>query len=139
MESDAPAGAETSRHTTSDSVRNGITSILHYLELRLKLIGLESREASIHLLVLALLFISTVVFFGGFFLMLIVFVLYLLMLIFHWEWGWSTLACGGILLILSIVAGTIFRFRIARPVFQSTLAEFRKEREWLSCKTKKNG
>jgi uncharacterized membrane protein YqjE len=138
MESDAPVGAATSKRTISDSVQNGVAAILHYLELRLKLIGLESKAAGVHLLVLALLFISTVLFFGGFFLMLIVFLLYFLMLIFHWEWGWSTLACGGVLLVLSIIAGSILRFRITRPIFQTTLAEFQKEREWFSRKTKKS-
>jgi len=138
MESDAPVGAATSRRTTSDSVQNGVAAILRYLDLKLKLIGLESKEAGVHLLVLALLFVSTVLFFGGFFLMLIVFLLYFLMLIFHWEWGWSILACGGVLLALSAIAGSIFRFRITRPIFQTTLAEFQKEREWFSRKTKKS-
>jgi uncharacterized membrane protein YqjE len=136
MESNAPVGAETSKRNTGDSLRNGIASFLRYLELRLKLAGLESKEAGIHLLVLAILFVATVVFFCGFLLMLIVFLLFVLMLLFHWDWGWSALACGGVVLILSIISGTILRFKIARPIFQATMAEIRKEREWLSRTTK---
>ena len=138
MDSDAPLGAQTSNQSASDSVRSWLASFLSYLELRLRLIGLESKEAGIHLLVLALLFAGTVVFFAGFLIMLTVFLLYLVMLIFHWEWGWSALACGGLLLLSSIAAALIFRFRIVKPLFPTTFAEFEKDREWLTHKTKKS-
>jgi uncharacterized membrane protein YqjE len=138
MDSDAPLGAQTSNQSASDSVRRWLASFLSYLELRLRLIGLESKEAGIHLLVLALLFAGTVVFFAGFLIMLTVFLLYLVMLIFHWEWGWSALACGGLLLLSSIAAAFILRFRIVKPLFPTTFAEFEKDREWLTHKTKKS-
>jgi uncharacterized membrane protein YqjE len=138
MDSDAPLGAQTSNQSASGSVRSWLASLLSYLELRLRLIGLESKEAGIHLLVLALLFAGTVVFFAGFLIMLTVFLLYLLMLIFHWEWGWSALACGGLLLLSSIAAALILRFRILKPLFPITFAEFEKDREWLTHKTKKS-
>jgi uncharacterized membrane protein YqjE len=138
MDSDAPLGAQTSNQSASDSIRSWLASFLSYLELRLRLIGLESKEAGIHLLVLALLFAGTVVFFAGFLIMLTVFLLYLLMLIFHWEWGWSALACGGLLLLSSIAAALILRFRILKPLFSITFAEFKKDREWLTRKTKKS-
>jgi uncharacterized membrane protein YqjE len=138
MDSDAPLGAQTSNQSASDSIRSWLASFFSYLELRLGLIGLESKEAGIHLLVLALLFAGTVVFFAGFLIMLTVFLLYLLMLIFHWEWGWSALACGGLLLLSSIAAALILRFRILKPLFSITFAEFKKDREWLTRKTKKS-
>jgi uncharacterized membrane protein YqjE len=138
MDSDAPLGAQASEHSTSDSVRNWVASFLSYLELRLRLLGLESKEAGFHLLVLALLFVGAIVFFAGFLVMLLVFFLYLLMLIFHWEWGWSALACGGISLLLAIAAGVILRFRIGRPLFPTTFAEFKRDREWLTHKTKES-
>src|SRR5438105_11610078 len=128
MDSDAPLGAEASKQSASDSVRNWLASLLGYLELRLRLLGLESKEAGLHLLVLALLFVSTVVFFAGFLAMVLVFLLYLLTLIFHWEWGWSALACGGVSLLVAIVAGAILRFRVVKPLFPTTLAEFKRDR-----------
>jgi uncharacterized membrane protein YqjE len=138
MDSDAPLGAQTSNQSASDSVRSWVASFISYLDLRLRLLGLESKEAGLHLLVLALLFAGTVVFFAGFLVMLTVFLLYLVMLIFHWEWGWSALACGGLLLLSSVAAGVVLRFRIVKPLFPITIAEFEKDREWLSHKTKKS-
>jgi uncharacterized membrane protein YqjE len=138
MDPDAPDGAHPSTQSTSDSVRNWVASFIAYLELRLRLLGLESKEAGLHILVLALLFAGTVVFFSGFLVMLLVFFLYLLMLIFHWGWGWSALACGVVYLIIAIVAAVVFRFRIVKPLFPTTFAEFKRDREWLTHKTKES-
>src|ERR1700753_1061311 len=123
MDPDAPLGAQASKQSTSDLVRNWIASFVRYLELRLKLLGLESKEAGFHLLVLALLFVGAVIFFAGFLVMLVVFLLYLITIIFHWGWGWSALSCGVVSLLLAIGAGVTLRFRIVRPLFPTTFAE----------------
>ena len=136
MDSDAPVGVQTSKQSASDSVRNWIAAFIRYFELRLRLIGLESKETGIHLLVLALLFVGTLVCFGGALVMLIVFLLFLMILILHWDWGWCALACAVLLLSISVLSAAFLRFRIVRPIFPVTLAEFKKDREWLSQKTK---
>ncbi len=138
MDPDAALGAQASNQSTSDSVKKWVASFLAYLELRLQLLGLESKEAGLHLLVLALLFVGAVVFFAGFVVMLVVFLLYLLTLIFHWGWGWSALACGVVSLLIAVGAGVTLRFRIIRPLFSTTLAEFKRDREWLTHKTKES-
>jgi uncharacterized membrane protein YqjE len=138
MDPDAPLGAQASKQSTSDCVRAWLASFLNYLELRLRLLGLESKEAGLHLLVLALLFVGAIVFFAGFLVMMIVFLLYLLTLLFHWGWGWSALACGGVSLLVAIAAGVILRFRIVKPLFPTTLAEFKRDRQWLAHKTKES-
>ena len=138
MDSDAPLGAPASKQSTSDSVRNWVASFLSYLELRLRLLGLESKEAGLHLLLLVLLFVGAVVFFAGFLALLLVFFLYLLTLIFHWEWGWSALACAGVSLLAAIAAGVILRIRIVKPLFPTTFAEIKRDREWLTHKTKES-
>ena len=138
MDPDAPLGNPASKQSTSDSVRNWIATFLSYLELRLQLIGLESKEAGFHLLVLALLFVGAIVFFAGFLVMLVVFFLYLLTLIFHWGWGWSALACAVVSLLAAVAAGVVLRYRIVRPLFPTTLAEFKRDREWLTYKTKES-
>jgi uncharacterized membrane protein YqjE len=136
MELDPPQGARASEPSSLESLQDLAASFLRYLELRLQLLGSESRETGIHLLILALLFVSVLICFGGFVIMLVVFLLYLMMLILHWEWGWSALALGGVLLLISIGMAVVFRFRIAKPIFPATLAEFQKDREWLKHTTK---
>jgi len=131
MASDAPGEAEPARVSASESVRDWVAAAVHYLDLKLKLLGLESKEAGFHVLVLALLFASTVALFGAFFLLFAVFLLYLITRISGLEWGWSALICAGILLVLSLVSAIILRLRIGKPIFRLTRAELQKDREWL--------
>jgi uncharacterized membrane protein YqjE len=95
MEFDSSHVTPASEPSLLDSIREFVAYFVHYLELRLQLLGLESRETGFQLLLLALLFVSTVICFGGFVIMLVVFLLYLMMLTLHWEWGWSALAVAG--------------------------------------------
>jgi hypothetical protein len=46
--------------------------------------------------------------------------------------GLERIGCAGVLLVTSIIAGVILRFQIIKPLFQSTFAEFQKDREWLA-------
>jgi uncharacterized membrane protein YqjE len=136
MELDSTQGTRVSEPSTLDSIQDLVAFFVRYLELRLQLLGLESREAGFHLLIFALLFVSVLVCFGGFVIMLVVFLLFLMMLILHWAWGWSALALAGVLLLFSIGMAVIFRFRVVKPIFPATLAEFQKDREWLKHTTK---
>jgi uncharacterized membrane protein YqjE len=138
MDPDAALGAQASKQSTSETVRNWIASFLRYLELRLRLLGLVSKEAGLHLLVLALLFVGAVVFFAGFLVMLLVFLLYLITILFHWGWGWSALTCGVVSLLAAVAAGFVLRNWIVKPLFPTTFAEFKKDREWLTHKTKQS-
>jgi uncharacterized membrane protein YqjE len=136
MELDSSQGTRASEPSSLDSIQDLVAFFVRYLELRLQLLGLESREAGFHLLILALLFVSVLICLGGIVIMSVVFLLYLMMLILHWEWGWSALALAAVLLLISIGMAVIFRFRIAKSFFPATLAEFQKDREWLKHTTK---
>jgi uncharacterized membrane protein YqjE len=131
MVSDSPEEAEPARISASESVREWVAAAVHYLDLKLRLLGLESKEAGFHVLVLALLFASAVALFGAFLLFFAVFLLYLIIRISGLEWGWCALICAGILLVLSLVSVIILRLRIAKPIFSLTRAELQKDREWL--------
>jgi uncharacterized membrane protein YqjE len=136
MEADPSQGIRDAAASPVDSIRELVVFFIRYVELRLQLLGLESRETAFHLLVLALLLVSTTVCFGCFLIMLVIFLVYLMMLTLHWEWGWSALALAAVLLVLSIGAAIIFRFRIANPFFPATFAELQKDREWLKLTVK---
>jgi uncharacterized membrane protein YqjE len=136
MELDPSPGTRASEPSFLDSVQDLLASFVRYLELRLQLLGLESRETAFHLLILALLLVSALICFAGFLIMLVVFLLYLMMLILHWAWGWSALALALALLIISIGMAVILKLRIAEPFFPATLAEFQKDREWLKHTSK---
>ena len=135
MELDSSQATRASKPSSLGSIQDLVAFFVRYLGLRLQLLGLESRETGSHLLILALLFVSVLVCFGGFVIMSVVFLLYLMMLILHWEWGWSALGLAALLLLFSIGMAVILRFRIVKPFFLSW-AEFKKDREWLKHTTK---
>jgi uncharacterized membrane protein YqjE len=136
MSSDAPVGAESERSSTADSVKHWVAAFLRYLELRLQLLGLEAKEAGLHLLIIGLLVTGVLVLFAGFLVMFAVFLLYLIITVLHWEWGWGALLCAGILLAGSLIAAIILRYRVIRPMFRMTLDELQKDREWLRSTTR---
>ena len=119
------------KSSAADSIQIWIASLLRYLEVRLELLGLETREAGVHLLITSLLLAGTLICFAGFFILLIVFLLYFMTLILHWPWGWCALLLAAGLLVLGIVTGIIFTSRLRKPLFPVTLAEFQKDRQWL--------
>jgi len=47
-----------------------------------------------------------------------------------------TVEVVALLLLGSVIAAIILRFRIGRPLFPLTLAELQKDREWLKTKTR---
>jgi|SRR4051794_15948234 len=121
----------TTRVSAGESLREWLASLLKILELKAKLLGFEGREAGVHLLILTVLFASTVVFLVTALIFLAVFLLFVIIKLTGWEWGWAALLSAVVLIILSGIAAILLRNRITRPLFTLTLAELRKDREWL--------
>ncbi|MBV8102130.1 MAG: phage holin family protein [Verrucomicrobia bacterium] len=126
---------------------NGIASVrpvaswasvfLDYLDLKAHLLAVESREAVSHLTALAVIVGIVVVLVLCSALMYGAFLLFVIALLFHLSWGWSALICAVILTGGAILALFLLRIRLRKPVFQMTLKDLAKDREWLSqSKTK---
>src|SRR5260221_13122841 len=107
MSSDAPVGAASEHSSTADSVKHWVAAFLHYLELRLQLLGLECKEAGFHLLIIGLLVNPILVFFWGFLVMFPVFPLFLIISLFHLGWGWWGLLFAGVFLFWRAVAAFV--------------------------------
>ena len=110
---------------------------LDYVELKARLLATESKEASGHLIelivltgVVLVLAIASVLMYGAF-------LLFVVALSLHLAWGWSALICGLILTLSSVIIFFILRQRLHKPVFQLTLKDIEKDREWLTQKKTK--
>ena len=74
--------------------------------------------------------VSSVLMYGAF-------LLYVVARLFHLAWGWSALICGAILTLFSLVAFFLLRVRLRKPIFQMTLKDLERDKEWLTqSKTK---
>ena len=123
--------------TPGRPVASRASILLDYIDLKANLLAVESKVAISHFIglllvvaILVVLAICSVLMYGAF-------LLYLIALLFHLAWGWSALICGGALTICGVVAFCILRSRLRKPVFQMTLRDLAKDREWLTqAKTK---
>jgi uncharacterized membrane protein YqjE len=110
---------------------------LDYFDSKARLLAVESRKATGHFIgllvllgIMLVLALCSVLTYGAF-------LLYLVGLLFHLAWGWSALICGLILTLLSILTFFLLRIRLRKPVFQTTLKDLEKDKEWLiQSKTK---
>jgi uncharacterized membrane protein YqjE len=105
---------------------------LDYFDLKARLLAVESKEAGGHfiglLVLLGIMLVLTLcsVFMYG------AFLLYLVALLFHLAWGWSALVCAVVLTLCSLLAFLLLRMRLRKPVFQMSLKDLEKDKEWLT-------
>ena len=111
---------------------------LDYFDLKARLLTLESREATGHFIgllvlsaVMLILTLCSVLMYGAF-------LLYAVGLLLHLAWGWSALICGAVLTFLSMLVFFLLRARLRKPVFQLTLKDLEKDKEWLTQPRTKN-
>ena len=107
---------------------------LDYVELKVQLLARESKAASGHLIglivltgVVLVLAIASVLMYGAF-------LLFAVALLLHLAWGWSALICGLILTLLGVIIFFALRQRLRKQVFQMTLKDIEKDKEWLTQK-----
>lgn len=105
---------------------------LDYVDSKARLLAVESKEASGHFITLLVMLGLTLVLAVSSVLMYGAFLLYLVSILFHLAWGWSALVCGAILTLSSVATFFLLRMRLRKPVFQTTLKDIQKDREWLS-------
>src|SRR5258707_15341624 len=105
---DGRVGAALEHGWTADSIKHWVAAFLHYLELRLQLLGLECKEAGLHLLVIGLLVTPVLGIFCGFLVIFAVFLLFLIITLLHFVWGWGGLFCSGGFFFGCVGAGNIF-------------------------------
>jgi uncharacterized membrane protein YqjE len=108
-----------------------VSALAEFFESRFVLLAQESKAALVQLLVLAAclilaLFLSVL---GYVFLIsgAIVGVAHLARI----SWLWTALAAAGVHFLIALVLLLVARSRITKPVFRATLAELKKDREWL--------
>jgi len=114
------------------NLRETFASLAGYLHARLRLAGLESKEALVHYLkIIAWVVIALmVVVFGYLFFCIGLVVLIARLIGVHWPWVMVAFALAhfGFAVLCVFMA----KSRLGAPMFTTTLHEFRKDKEWLS-------
>ena len=108
-----------------------INALAAFFESRFALVAEESKSAAVQLLILAgcLIFALLLCALGYVFLITgaVVGIAHLAGI----SWPWIALAAAALHFIIALVLLLIARNRITKPFFRATLAELKKDREWL--------
>ena len=108
-----------------------VTALAEFFESRFALFAQESKTAAVHLLILAGCLILALLLCALGYVFLITGVVVGLAHLLGVSWAWIALAAAAVHFIIAMVLLLVARSRITKPVFRATLAEVRKDREWL--------
>jgi uncharacterized membrane protein YqjE len=129
--------ADTQQTTQRRPIASWASILLDYFDKKVRLLAVESTEASSHFIGLLVLLGIMLVLSLSSVLMYAAFVLYLIAILLHLSWGWSALISGMVLTLLSALVFFVLRTGLRKPVFQISLKDLEKDKEWLThSKTK---
>ncbi len=114
---------------------NGLTE---FFSSRISLLAQESKSALVHIVVLVACLLGALVFVAFGYVFLLVSAIFGIAHAAGISWVWIALAVAVLHFVLATVCGVIARARLAKPMFESTSAELKKDREWLKNLDKKN-
>jgi uncharacterized membrane protein YqjE len=131
------ADAPTSQRTTQNEgffehSRGLLAALSGYLHARLKLAGIETKEAFVHYGIIIGLAIGAlaVVLFG--YLFLLIGLMFVLAELLNISKGWTLLILALAHFGVAVLCLLIARTRLTVPMFTATIAEFKKDQQWLS-------
>lgn len=121
-------------------VRAFLAACAQYAAARLKLVSLEGREATGHVLKLLLLLAVALIFAVFAWLFLCLGAVFVIAKIFGGEsaWLWASLAMAGAHFVAALVLGVALKSKINTPLFPLTTEELKKDQQWLENQTKQN-
>ena len=115
-----------------ESIRLTLASAMGYLHARLELLSLEAKDAGANYVKLAIVLVCAVMFLLTGLLFLLMSAVYAVAALFSFRWGWVFLGFAVISLVLVAVLALIAKSRFKVASFPATIAEFKKDKEWLS-------
>lgn len=138
MPAEQTSAAEAELPGLPESIRLWLASAAGYLHARLALLGLEAKDAAVSYLQIALLLIAAVILVIFGYVFLVIAAAFLVAYLFQWPWGWITLAFGLAHVFLAAACVFIAKSRFSGAGFASSIAEFKKDQEWLNQKNRQS-
>lgn len=108
-----------------------LTALAEFFESRFALVAQESKAAAVQVLILVGCLIFALLLCALGYVFLITGVVVGLAQLAGISWPWVALAAAAVHFIIALVLLVVARSRITKPLFRTTLAELKKDREWL--------
>jgi uncharacterized membrane protein YqjE len=113
-------------------------SLAGFFESRFGLFARESKGALVHLLLLAGALVSALLLLGTGYVFLIVSAIFGIAHAAGVSWVWIALAAAGLHFLLAIGCGLFAKSQLTKPMFEASVAELKRDREWLKNLNKRN-
>ena len=108
-----------------------LTAFAEFFESRFALVAEASKAAAVQLLILAGCLIFALLLCALGYVFLVTGVVVGLAHLAGISWPWIALAAAAVHFIIALALLVVARSRITKPLFRSTLAELKKDRQWL--------
>jgi len=108
-----------------------VSALVEFFESRFALLAQESKVAAVQLLILVGCLIFALLLCALGYVFLITGVVVGLAHLAGISWPWIALAAAAVHFIIALILLLVARSRITKPLFRTTLAELKKDREWL--------
>jgi uncharacterized membrane protein YqjE len=108
-----------------------VSALADFFESRFALLAEESKVAAVQVLILVGCLIFALLLSALGYVFLITGVIVELAHLAGISWPWIALAAAAVHFIIALVLLLVARSRITKPLFRTTLAELKKDREWL--------
>jgi uncharacterized membrane protein YqjE len=108
-----------------------VSAVVDFFESRFALLAQESKAAAVQVLILAGCLIFALLLCALGYVFLITGVVVGLAHLAGVSWPWIALAAAAVHFIFALVLLLVARSRVTKPLFRTTLAELKKDREWL--------
>ncbi|MGI8819665.1 MAG: phage holin family protein [Chthoniobacterales bacterium] len=115
-----------------------VNALAGFFETRVSLFARESKTALVHILVLAGSLVAALVLLASGYVFLIVSVIFAIAHALGVSWVWIALAAAGLHFVLALVCALIAKQQLSKPMFEASVAEVKRDREWLKSVDRKN-
>ena len=115
-----------------------ISALGGFVETRVSLFMRESKTALVHLLLLAGSLVAALVLIMTGYVFLIVSLIVGIAHVTGISWTWIAFAAAVLHFVLAIGCGLFAKSQITKPMFAASMAELKRDREWLKSEDRKN-
>jgi len=122
----------------SEHLRALAASVAGYFQARFQLAGIEAGEAAAHYLKILLWLAAGVAAIAFGYIFFCCALIFIFAQVFQVSWMWIMLGLGLAHFLAALACAMVIRKKFPKPVFESTLNEFKKDQEWLTPPSKQN-
>lgn len=108
-----------------------VDALVSFFESRFALFSKESKAALVQVLALLMLLITALLLLAFGYIFLIAGAVLTVAAMVQVSWTWIALIAAGVQILLALICLFIARAVVRRPAFRETIAELKKDREWL--------